>query len=142
MGASEAIRDLLDAFDQSIESLVAGIDTRFEERLALDVLGLEPAGQAIVTRQVEIDDVVAAGPRAAALARRRLYEASRKMMGLGEQEQTDLRHVGARGDVDQILLVVGLELVIPGEVVQRGKDFFEVPRIAPLDLVQRDFGLR
>lgn len=61
------------------------------------------------------------GPRiivafAAFLRRRKLYQAGRDEARLGQQEPADLRHMRARGDVDQIVLVLRVEGVGAGEV--------------------------
>ena len=48
---------------------------------------------------------------------------------LGQQEQADLRDVRAGRDVDEVVLVVGVERIGAREVVQAAVDLLEVPRI-------------
>ncbi len=50
--------------------------------------------------------------------------------------------MGARGDVDQVVLGVGVECVAPGEVVQHAVDLLEIPGIAQRDLDAAHLGFR
>ncbi len=121
----------LDLLDQGVEAGVAGVDARLEEGQALLVLLAEARGQAVVAREVEVDDAVAAGLAAAARARRRgLQQAGREVARLGEQEETDLGDVRARGDVHEVVLVIDAEVVAAGKVVQRAEHLLEVPGVA------------
>src|SRR5262249_8464431 len=58
-GVLGADRDLLDAIDQSIEGRVSRVDAILEEGEVLFALGDEALRQAVVSRQVEVDDLVA-----------------------------------------------------------------------------------
>ncbi len=73
-------------------------------------------------------------PVAGASASRRrlgdgLYQAGRQGARFGEQEPANLRHVGAGGDMHQVILALGVEAVGTGEVVQRAVHLFEIPGI-------------
>jgi len=48
--------------------------------------------------------------------------------------------VGSCRDVQQVILVLGVERVSAREVVQRRVDFLEIPGVAQLDLDAADFG--
>ena len=110
--------DLLDAIDHAVEGGIARGDAGFQELRRLDRLGLEARGDAVVARQIEIDDRVAAGLAALPAPRRReLQQPARDHARLGQQEPADLRDVRAGGDVDEIVLVVGIEGVGAREVV-------------------------
>ena len=57
----------------------------------------------------------------------------RQVARLGEQEQADLRDVGAGGDVHEVVFALGVERVGAREVVERLVDLLEVPRIGEVD---------
>ncbi len=40
------------------------------------------------------------------------------------------------GDVDQVVVIVGVETVPTSEFMQRAEDFFEIPRVTELHLMQ------
>src|SRR3569833_2522935 len=57
--------DLLDALDQAVVGGVSGLDTCLQERQGLRPLLLESSRDAVVARQIEIDDGVSAEGAAA-----------------------------------------------------------------------------
>ena len=133
--------DDLDAFDQTVEGTVPGLDAGFEELEALEPLGHEARGDLVVSRQIEIDEGVE--PRLGPTRRRlRLQEPSGQPPGLDEQEETDLDDVGARREVHDVVFRVDVERVGANEVVQPTVDLFEIPRVIEVDGVQMDLGLR
>ena len=60
------------------------------------------------------------------------------MPRLGVEKQADLLDVGAGGDVDEVVLVIGPEAHRPGEAMERREHLLEVPRIGDADLVERE----
>src|SRR5262249_26342892 len=101
--------DLLDALDQPIERRVARVDARFQERQAFPLLFLEARRDAVVAREIQVDDGVFAGAIFLAFARGRgLNQPRREVARLGEQVHADLRDVRAGRDVDQVFLALGI----------------------------------
>ncbi|MCG3130867.1 MAG: hypothetical protein FLDDKLPJ_01641 [Phycisphaerae bacterium] len=136
-------RDVLDLVDHAVERGVARLDPGFEKRGGLALLHGEALGDAVVARQVEVDDRVApdfAG--SAAARRRRLDEPRGEVPRLGQQIHADLNDVRAGGDVDEIGLPFRIEGITAGEPVQRGVHFLEVPRVAEVHRVQAHVRLR
>ena len=136
----------LNRLDQVVEVGVARRDALFEEGEVLLAFGLEPLGEGVVAREVEVDHVDhALGVVRVAdvsLLRRRLHDLRAQVVRLDEQEKADLLDVRARGDVD---VVRGLVFVEAGQlqvVVELGIHFFEVPGVRQLDVVQQDLRLR
>jgi hypothetical protein len=104
---------------------------------------LEPLGQPVVLRQIEIDDRVR--PRRSTLDRTRrsaLQQPSREVTGFGEKKQTDLGDVRSGRDVHQIVFLLWFEWITPRKVVQRTVDELEIPRIPEVDLVPARDGFR
>src|SRR5262245_57828259 len=120
--------------DQLVESLTARGDARFQKRNALLPLLLKARRDAVVFRQVEINNSIPAGGLSSFAPRRhrRLNQLARKVSGLGQQEQANLLHVRPGGDVNQVFLSRGVEFLTAGEIVQRAVDFFQVPRVVEL----------
>ncbi len=63
------------------------------------------------------------------------------MPGFGEQEEADLQDVGARADVDEVVLGIRVEGIAFGEVVEAGVDLLEVPGIGQIEDVPAHVGL-
>src|SRR5262245_29339036 len=63
---------------------------------------LEARGDPVVTRKIEIDDLVRACTRLLTARRPCLDESRREMPRLREQEQTDLRDMGSRRDMHEV----------------------------------------
>ena len=63
------------------------------------------------------------------------------MTRLGEKKEGDLSHVGSRGDVNQVVLVVRIEGDGAREVVERAVDLLEIPGIIEVEAVQPHLGL-
>ena len=61
-------------------------------------------------------------------------------MRLGEQEHAYLGHVGSGGDVNQVLLVFGVEFISASEFVEGAVDLFEVPRVINLQVGRSHLG--
>lgn len=135
-------RDMLDPLDQAVEPSVAGLDPVLERRDRVVVLTLEARGELVVLAQVQVDDPPQPGPVLRAPRRRCLDQARGEVSRLGQQEVADLNHVGARRDVDEVVLAVRVKRVSPREVVELGEDLVEVPRVAHRHRVLDDFGLR
>ena len=64
------------------------------------------------------------------------------MARLGQQEQADLCSVRARGDVDQIVFRIDVKGIAVRKAEEGLVYLLEVPRIAELDRMQIDGGLR
>ena len=64
----------------------------------------EARGDAVVLREIEVDDAVAARRSASRARGRGLQQAPGDVPRLGQQEEADLRDVRAGGDVDQVVL--------------------------------------
>ena len=128
---------------QGIERRVAGLDAPLEQGDVVGDILLEASGQAVIAGQIQIDEGVAAlGPSASTAGRGRgLQQLAWQLPGLGEQEEADLGHVGASGDVDQVLLFLGAKGVVAREVVQGGEHLLEVPGVGEGHLVQHHLGL-
>lgn len=136
-----ADRHLLDLLDHPVERRAARLDAGLEERQRLDLLAVEPLGDAIVTREVQVDRAVRAAAVALVLGRRGLQQLRGEVACLGQQEHADLEDVTAGGDVDQIVFVLGVEGVLAGPVVHRPENLFKVPRVTELDFVEADLRL-
>src|SRR4029450_9461132 len=108
---------------------VARGDAGLEEREALLLPPREPRGQAVVAREVEVDDAVGPGPALAPPRGRGLHEAPGNLARLGEQEQADLLDVRARRDVDEVALVLDAPRIATGPVGERLEHALEVPGI-------------
>ena len=128
-----------DRLDEVVEVGVARGDALFEEGEVLLALGLEPLGERVVAREVEVDHVdhTLGVVRVAdvSLLRRRLHDLRAQVVRLNEQEEADLLDVRACGDVD---VVRGLVFVEAGQlqvVVELGIHLFEVPGVFQLDVV-------
>ena len=136
-------RDVLDLGDQPVERRVPGRDPALEEALPRVPLPGVPLRDPVVAGQVQIDlRDLARSPGPRPLGRGALHEHPGQVPGLGEQEQADLGHVRAGGDVHAVVLGLGVEGVGGGEVVQLPEDRLEVPGPLHRDLVQADLGLR
>ena len=70
-----------------------------------------------------------------------LDEAGGKVARLGEEEEADLGDVGARRDVDEVVLFLGVEGGGAREVVERAVDLLEVPGVGDVDRVDPDLRL-
>lgn len=135
----------LDLFNGGIERTVARGDPGLEEGQAFQALMGEARGDAVVARQVEIDQGVGAGGGSGVVPAATggcLDQARRQVACLGEQEPANLCHVGTGGDVDQVVLMVGVEGVGGGKVVQRAVDLFEIPGVVQWHGVQAHLGSR
>lgn len=70
---------------------------------------------------------------ALALRRRGLQQHAGQETRLDQQEQADLRDVGAGGDVDEIVFRIRIEGVAAGKIAQASIDLREIPGIAEVD---------
>ena len=66
---------------------------------------------------------------------------SREVPGFGEKEETDLRDMRSGGDVDEVILALGVEFVFAGELVERAVNILEIPRIFEIDEGLADLSL-
>jgi len=73
---------------------------------------------------------------------RRLQQTARQVMRFRQQKETDLRHVRAGGDVDEVILSLGVEGIVARKAEERFVNLLEVPWIAEFDWVQNDLGFR
>ena len=64
------------------------------------------------------------------------------MPRLRQQEQTNLRDVGAARDVDQVVLALGIERIRARKIMQRAEDLIDVPRVPNFELMGPHFCLR
>ncbi|MNH01427.1 hypothetical protein D3C79_606470 [compost metagenome] len=133
-----------DLLDGAVEGGVAGGDTGLEKVQAVGLLALKARGDVIVARQVQVNQRAGAGRVGRvflAAGWRGLDQPRRQVARLGEQEPADLRDVGAGGDVDQVVLVLGIERVGAGKIVQGTIDLLEVPGIAQDHGLQAHLGV-
>ena len=63
-----------------------------------------------------------------------------EVAGLGEEEEANLRHMRAGGDVNQVLLLLRIEGIRPGKIVERAIHRFEVPRLVEFHPAEDDLG--
>ncbi len=106
------------------------------------LLRLEAHGDAVIARQIDVDDAVAARRWRRILFRRHeLHDLSRDVARLDQEEPADLRHMRAGGDVDVIVLGVRIEGIGGGEVVHRAIDLLEIPGVFQLHRVEAHLGL-
>jgi len=78
---------LFDAFDEAVVGRILGFDTRLQEREAFRALLLKASRNAVVSRQIEVDDRVRAGRVPfGRRRRRRLNEAAGDVARLDEEE--------------------------------------------------------
>ncbi len=75
-------------------------------------------------------------------ARRKLQQPRRDEARLGEQEPADLRDMRAGGDVDEIVLLLGIEGIGAGEIPQLRINLAEIPGVAHADQMPPDLGCR
>jgi hypothetical protein len=96
----------------------------------------EALGDLIIAGEIEVDDIMCAGKivEAAAIPRwRQLEQAGRDDARLREQEPADLCDVRARGDVDDVILAVGIKDIAAGKIAKLRINLGEIPRIAKID---------
>ncbi len=130
----------LQAVDHLVERRVPGVDAALEEPHRLLATGGEPPGDAVVAREIEVDDLQ---PRLAVRpGRRGLHELAGDEARLHQQEQADLGDVGAGRDVDPVLALVRAQRGALDPLEEGGVDPLEVPRVVEVELVQRDGGGR
>ena len=143
-GCARAAGDLFDALDHRVEGDVARRDAGLEERHRVLSLAPEALRDPVVAREVEVDDRVTPDTVGDVLApwRRCLQQARRQVACLGEQKPADLRDMAAGGDVDQVVLVLGIERVGTREIVQRRIHLLEVPGVAQRHLDVAHLGFR
>jgi hypothetical protein len=138
--------DAFDLRDELVERGVLRRDAGLEQRLGRLVLLREALRQLVEARQVEVDDLVAAGlvaEHAFAPARRpRLQQPRGEVPRLGQQEQADLRDVRAGRHVHEHVVFFGVEREFVGDRPQQLEDLLEVPRVAQPDHPLHDLGLR
>lgn len=119
--------DLLNFVNHAFEGGVAGLDTIFEEARAFGARLGKARCDAVVTREVEIDDA----PRPHWLRRTpwrlRLEQPAGQVARLGQPEEAYLRDVRPGRHVDQTILIVGIERKAAREVEKLSINFFEVP---------------
>ena len=140
-GLAGGFGDQFDLLEQAAHAPVGGADARGQAGEGLLVAAFQPAGEAVVGAEVEIDHAERAGLVGAAVVRRGpLHQFAGDDAALHQEEQADLGDVGARGHVDQILGVGG-EAEAVGEVGQGGVDLGEVPRVLQGHDVAHDLGL-
>ena len=133
----------LDLLDHAVEGRIARGDAALEQVAVVQALVGEALGDAVVARQVQVDHRVRAGRLAVLLARRRgLQQPAREQPAFGQQEPADLADVGAGGDVDVVVLVLGRERIGVDEIMQHAVNAFEVPGIGQVAVVAADPGLR
>ena len=102
---------------------------------------MKTRSDAVVFRQVKIDDLDVAG--AAALAvRRGLEQPPRQMMRFGQKKEADLSDVRARRDVNQVIFGFGVEGVIARKAEKGFVHLLEVPGIFKPDWAKHDFRFR
>ncbi len=133
---------MLDPIDQGVESCVAGLDAVFERSHCVVMLAFESRGQAIILAQVQVDDAQRPWTILPIPRRGSLDESCREITGLGEQEAADLHHMRARGDVEQVILTLGVEGVAGREVVELCEDLVEIPSVAEREIVLHDLRFR
>jgi hypothetical protein len=103
----------------------------------------EAGGDAVVARQVEIDHAPFAHAAAIGSPRRMGLEQSRGQVArLRQEEEADLSDVGAGGDVDEIILGLGIERIGAGEIEQLPVHLLEIPRVGEVEQVRPHLRLR
>ena len=118
--------------DDLVEQAASRVDAGLERREILSLLLGKARGESVVLRQIQVDDGVGARMlRRSRPGRRRLNQAAWQITRLSQQEQTDLRDMSARRDVDEVVLAIPIERERQGEVV---KPFFSP---AGLELIVR-----
>jgi len=129
-GRARAHGHALDLVDQRVEPGIARGDAALEKLHGLALLGAEALGDHVVARQVQVDQRIAARvAHALAPGWRGLGQHAGNAARLHQQEQADLCHVRARGDVRPVLLALGVEAVGLRPVEQPRIDLAEVPWI-------------
>ena len=78
----------------------------------------------------------------ASAGRRGLDEPRGQVARFRQQVETNLGHMGTRGDVDEVIFFLHVEGVSAREIRQRAVHLFKVPRIAEFDDVPAHLGLR
>ena len=134
-------RHTLDGFDQAVEPGIPRGDAGFQEIQIIVPFDGKALRQQVIAGEVEIDDRERAA-RAVPPGRLRLNELSRQMMRLIQQEQADLRHMRAGGDVDIIIVLLGGKVFLPAEVVKLRVNLTEIPRVAERNRFRNDLRIR
>ncbi len=144
-GVGGAYGHAFDRLDEPVEVGVARGDALLEEGEVLLALGLEALGEHVVAREIEVDHVDhALGVVRVAdvsLLRRGLHDLRVEVVRLDEQEEADLLHVRAGGDVDVVGSLLLVEAGRLGVVVELGVHLLEVPGVLQLNVVQHDLRL-
>ena len=99
--------------------------------------GREAFGKPVVAREIEVDDRIAAD-RIRLVSQAGLKNLGGNDPGFDEKKETDLHHVRARRDVNQIVLFIRVERIVPGEVEQFLINAFEIPGLGEDRLMKPD----
>ena len=76
------------------------------------------------------------------MARGSLDKTRGQIAGFGQQEPANLHHMGAGGDMHQILFIFSIKRVVSGKVQQCGIYLLKIPRVGNIHLSQYHFSLR
>ena len=129
-GRGRAHGHALDFVDQRVKARVARGDAAFEKGHGVALRGLKAPGDGVVARKVQVNERELARLARAPVARRRgLRQHAGQVARFGQQEQTDLRHVRAGGDVHPVLPLVRRPGVAVRPVIERAVDLAKVPGI-------------
>ena len=138
--------DAFDGLDELVKGGIMRVDSAFQEREIVLAFGFEALGELVVAREVEVDDRVRAlrvvGVADMSLLRGRLDQFCAEVVGLGEEEETNLLYVRACGDVDVIARSLLMKAGKLGVVVEFLVNLLEVPRILQLDDVEDNLRFR
>ena len=121
---------MLNLLYQAVEVGALSLNSGLEPCQVILSLAFEALRQRVVLRKVQVDDAKLAHRIGLASAGRGLHQSGRESASFRQQEQADLCHVCAGGDVDVIVLALGIECVFRRQIVKRCEDLLEVPRIA------------
>ena len=146
-GRGRVERDLLDFGNHAVERRVAGGDAAFQIAHGVVAHGGEAGGKRVVAGEVKVNQFVGADVAARHLPflvfrRRGLQQESGNLPRFDEEEQADLRDVGAGGDMHPVFFFFGIKGIVRRPVMQAGIDFAEIPRVGELHLHQIDGGVR